>query len=455
MPPVAGSGLIRPGYGSQSHQQITTQGQITTNHFVSADIINERLAQIAGLKDGDYIPGRIDDHGLNVDAQELVMMRKSEQYPGSNLVAYRTNSFTSFNGLRTFGVRHQDLWEDQFICSGVATSSCDFTGKEPNRSGFATHSAGSITFPNTSGKALNPGDHIRWRAPELDAEKRKEQYFSVDYRRPGDFSTKNKHTATVDRITYTDIAEKFQSHVHYIIYTKTPISIHEFRRRLYHGQMPADGPIAMTSSFFKQFINLIAYHTLILAAQRGYVNPTTSVASGGKITANRPAVTNWLTQTAGFRTSFNAWKDPANWNSTGQTISDQQVLYNMEAWAEVVASSLGLVRPVAGITEDLSFSRLLAIRSLYASLGTHDQPELTRQMIFNEFQTKPDFRLNTLGQVSTYNPNTVKQMQLITGDAAAMFIKSCGQVYDRIYNTALCTVSNPSLPNGPIHGIFH
>ena len=452
------SRFSRPGYGPQSHQEITTQAQVTSNHYADPNEINRRKQIVSSLMPGQYIPGRLDDHGLNVDRGEIAIIEKTQQVPGTNRVAFRSSAFTSFNGYPTYDVSHQDLFEDRFTAVGVVTGSLDFTGDEPNRSGFAVHSAGSISIVNSSGEPLNSGDYVRWCAPALNAEERKRQYFSVDFRRAGDFSTKEKYTATIARIQYTDIAKKFETVASHLVNENKNIRIHDFRAKLLRGIIDDKHPVHTQAILFKQFITAIAYHTLILAFQRGYVTPTLPASTGStKASENAAAMNAWLLRREKIKQKTSNWK-LFDANGT-QLDGDQQKvrLREMESFADVVAASLGLIGPLrnGGVTEDINFTGLLATRSLYGSLGPIENPQRMIETVFNEFQTPPSDYVNSVGIVNAYYHNIPKQIRLITGDAATQHIRACGQQFDRIYSTAFAQVSSPSLPNAHAHLILH
>ena len=379
---------------------------------------------------------------MNVERQELVFIRKNVQKAGHNRVAWSADAFTSFNGQPINDGQTQSEFEAEFKFLGVASSNLDFTGDIPNRAGFAAIIAGSITINNTSNDTIYPADLVRWHAPSIEAAKRGEQYKSVSYALRGHFSTQQKYVATLSRVTFDDLVEKWHHTAATLWDSVGSLKIPQVRASIARGKTPSMPDDHASALWLKQFISLISYQTLVAAVQTEYVTPNDMFVTdaAGLATYDRlrgEVCKNWQNR----RLNANPARADVDAHKT-----------KVERFATVAAHIFGLTSDLKrSVTEDIPFQRRIIARATYSHLSHMDSMGEFANWITDEFKDPPRFLNDAYDKPNPATPNPALQLQRIKGDALSLVYRSIAKDVYSFVNTIVGVASNTALPNGPIH----
>lgn len=425
-------------YGPQSGQEIHGQANVTANCNRSANCVREFITLTKNRPPGTYIDGPLDPLHMNVERQELVFVRKASQRSGPNRTAWNADAFSSFNGQPIDPeISSQEEFEACFKFLGVASSTQEFTGDIPNKSGFAAIMAGSITINNTSNQTIYPGDLVRWNAPSIVPGKRDEQYKSVTFALRGHFSTQKKYVATLSRVSFEDLVDKWHSTAGTLWQGIEKLKIPIVRASIARGRTPSMPESHASALWLKQFISLVSYSALVSAAQVGLIQPAVTNENILAYRNNRAA----------------AYKNWPSVSVTGENReSPEQHKAAINQFATLVANVVGLtIDPTKTVTEDAGLLRRIISRSAFSQLSEMDKIDQFVEWINDEFTDSPKLLNDAFFKPNPATPNVPLQLQRIKGDAIALLYRSVAKDIYSFTNNIVGVASNTALPNGPIH----
>lgn len=439
-------------YGPTSDQEIQQQANVTINIGRPTTAVQDLRFLISSRAEGTYIDGPLDAGCASVDRMDLIFCRvtgRDAKSKRKGTIDYSIDTFSSFNGQIFDRGCTQQEFERQFKFLGIATGVQDFTGDMPSKQGFAAVCAGSMSAKNISNTTFFPGDLVGWCAPHVNKAKRAEQYKSVQFGNlDAHISPVNKHTATLKRITASDIVEQWSDVAELLLNDFEEFSVHKVRRTILRGALPkVVTEEQMASIWLKQFISLVSYQTLVAAHQHGIITPDPVLVAE----PSDPQLQDYITNRE--KVANEGWLKINGENGNARNDAARRTFSNeVNNFAVNMARATGLISPGNSVvTEDHGLLRRILRRVLYSNISAIEDLDDYTKRISDEFNTFIGNLPDVFGNVSSSNPSIPLQMLHVKGDALRSLYRSIVSNAFSFTDKVVGTASNTSRPGTLIH----
>ncbi len=491
--------------GSDSMQEITSQGNITTHGYVPQNKLQQIREAIATVKENEKVIGGAyaDAPHVAIMTKEIVVADKHNQRLGEAKTAHNVSVMSSFIGVKYPKGQTQLEFNRRFVVLGFATSKFDPTGQANSASGISIRKGGSGSTMNTSGMTLMPGDIFGARFPAVDEEERKEQYATEGSRRlPNALSRSHKYTATVQKITYDGIMGIFGGVAEHLIVNNAEIHVPTMRNITIASRMKGD-ETDQTAAALKKY-NCAAFLSGVQAVlESGLVVPTVpSLLTRREMlvqweTNRAPIIANqddssaiykhrWVPGPANdteLRRIINDIRNAADVNAAANVFQqaarewagrfepiDQTDIVNSSQRKEAhhaIITALGVkfgvamdneesITDSAGFdinTEDVGMTLAANLRVLIGSIGDslYQQRESLVDFVKKDLPDSTVSRRDSFATPMASGMTVSQQIFAVYNEAGMNLARLFGRIFDDNIRLAMGTVTNNSRPNNVMH----